>query len=202
MDDRRFVRAEEEPMTSSDTEPTSDEKGSGTSRKRRFSVRQNIVTRQNLWAAAGVCVIAALAALTWFTATAVGDDRDRDRLDEQYLSTARHGVRSLISVNSANADEDVDRILESATGDFRSDFSSRADDFIKVVKQMDVSSEGTVNAAGIESSDEDRAVVLVSATSLVTNGAGAQEEPRVWRLRVHLVNTDGRVLIEKVDYAV
>ncbi|GAC56358.1 hypothetical protein GOHSU_04_02280 [Gordonia hirsuta DSM 44140 = NBRC 16056] len=189
-------------MTSSDTESSTEEKGSGSPQKRRFFTRRNLVTRQSLWAVAGVCVIAVLATLTWFTATSVGDDRDRDRLDEQYLSTARHGVRSLISVNSANADEDVDRILENATGDFRSDFSSRADDFIKVVKQMDVSSEGTVNAAGIESSDEDKAVVLVSATSLVTNGAGAQEEPRVWRLRVHLVHTDDRVLIEKVDYAV
>ena len=42
--------------------------------------------------------------------------------------------------------------------------------------------EVTVNAAAVESMTNDTAVVLVSATSRVTNSAGAKQEPRSWRL--------------------
>ena len=99
-------------------------------------------------------------------------------------------------------DRDVDRILELSTGEFRTDFAARSQDFIEVVQKLKVSTEGTVNAVGLESSNEQKAVAMLSATSLVTNTAGAEAEPRIWRMRVHLINDDGTVLIEKVDFAV
>lgn len=148
-------------------------------------------------------VVVALAVTTGFTANWYLDDRDREHLDSQYVDTARQGVLNVISVSADRADRDVDRILESATGDFRADFASRSKDFIDVVKQMKVTSKGTVNSVGIETSDEHSATLLVSATSLVTNESGATQEPRVWRLRVHLRHQDDdRILIEKVDFAV
>lgn len=147
-------------------------------------------------------VVIALAVATGFTASWYTADRQREQLDDSYRASARQGVLNLISVSPDRADRDVDRILEGATGDFRADFGARSKDFIDVVKQLEVTSKGTVNAVGLESSNEHKAIALVSATSLVTNGAGAEEEPRVWRLRVHLQHSDGTVLIEKVDYAV
>lgn len=147
-------------------------------------------------------VVIALAVATGFTASWYTADRQREQLDDRYRDTARQGVLNLISVSADRADRDVDRILEGATGDFRADFGARSKDFIDVVQQMKVTSKGTVNAVGLESSNEHEATALVSATSLVTNGTGADEEPRVWRLRVHLQHSDGTILIEKVDYAV
>ncbi|WP_169816292.1 hypothetical protein [Nocardia miyunensis] len=52
------------------------------------------------------------------------------------------------------------------------------------MKQAHVSTTGTVSAAGIESISGDDAKVLVAATSRVTDATGANNEPRVWRLRV------------------
>ena len=150
---------------------------------------------------AGVMVVA-LAVTTGFTASWYVNDRSREHLDAQYIDTARQGVLNVISVSADRADRDVDRILASATGDFRADFASRSKDFVEVVKQMKVTSRGTVNSVGIESSDDHEATLLVSATSLVTNGAGAQEDPRVWRLRVKLQHDDDGILIEKVDFAI
>ena len=44
----------------------------------------------------------------------------------------------------------------------------------------------TVTATAVESMTTDQAVVLVAATSRVTNSAGAKQEPRAWRLSVNL----------------
>lgn len=153
-------------------------------------------------AAVAATAIVALVVTTGFTARWYVADRDREQMDSRYVDAARQGVANVISVSADRADRDVDRILENATGDFRADFASRSKDFIEVVKQMKVTSTGTVNAVGIEDSDEHEASLLVSATSLVTNGSGAEQEPRVWRLRVHLLHDDDRILIDKVDFAV
>ncbi|MGO3327298.1 hypothetical protein [Gordonia sp. (in: high G+C Gram-positive bacteria)] len=181
-------------MTADEADPDSIERGE----PRRPDERLGLITGIVVGA-----VVVALAVVTGFTASWYVGDRDRDQLDAQYVDAARRGVLNVISVSADRADSDVDRILEGSTGEFRADFAGRSKDFIDVVKQMKVTSKGTVNAVGIETSDEHAASLLVSATSLVTNGSGAQEEPRVWRLRVHLQHgDDDRILIEKVDFAV
>jgi Mce-associated membrane protein len=69
-----------------------------------------------------------------------------------------------------------------------------------VVEQSKVVTEGTVNAAGIESMAEHSALVLVSATSRVTNSAGAKDEPRQWRLRVTVTEDGGQYKMSKVEF--
>lgn len=135
-------------------------------------------------------------------ALTVRQDRRDDELRGRFLSEAKTAVVNLITVNANSVDTDVNRILESATGNFRSDFAERSQEFVSIVKQLNVSSNGTINEAGIEQVDGDSAKVLVSATSTVSNGSGAVEEPRVWRLRVTMVAQGNDIRVEKVDYAV
>ncbi|MCF8571255.1 hypothetical protein L5G32_13355 [Gordonia sp. HY002] len=190
-------------MTHSDETPTTADEAGPDSPEPDSPAEPDSGTRRGLITGIAIgAVILALAVATGFTASWYVSDRDREQLDAQYVDAARQGVLNVISVSADRADRDVDRILEGSTGEFRADFAGRSKDFIDVVKQMKVTSKGTVNAVGIETSDEHAARLLVSATSLVTNGSGAQEEPRVWRLRVHLQHGDDRILIEKVDFAV
>ena len=58
----------------------------------------------------------------------------------------------------------------------------------------------TVNATAVESMSPDSAVVLVAATSRVTNAAGAKQEPRAWRLSVNLERDGGQVKMSKVEF--
>ena len=51
-----------------------------------------------------------------------------------YVAAARQGVINLTSLDFNNAKEDVQRVLDSATGEFKDDFQRRADDFASVVK--------------------------------------------------------------------
>lgn len=60
--------------------------------------------------------------------------------------------------------------------------------------------EGTVNAAAVESMSGNTALVLVSATSRVTNSSGAKDEPRPWRLRVTVTEEGGQYKMSKVEF--
>jgi Mce-associated membrane protein len=117
-----------------------------------------------------------------------------------FAAGARQGVINMTSLDFKKATEDVQRVLDSSTGEFRDDFQQRAADFTSVVEQSKVVTEGTVNSTAVESMDKDSAVVLVSATSHVTNSAGAKEEPRAWRLRVTVADDAGQMKMSKVEF--
>ncbi|MBP1821783.1 hypothetical protein [Mycobacterium sp. OAE908] len=126
----------------------------------------------------------------------VADDQRR----AEYSAAARQSVVTLMSLDFNKAKEDVQRIIDNSTGQFKDDFKSQADDFVKVAQDSKVITEVTVNATGVESMTDDTAVVLVSASSRVTNSAGAKQEPRSWRLSVNLKREGGQIKMEKVEF--
>ena len=152
--------------------------------------------------AAGVAALLILAllgvsaAMMWHHR---GVQADRQRADE-FTAAARLGVVNMTSLDFNNAKEGVQHILDSSTGEFKADFTARATDFVKVVQESKVVTKGTVNLTAVQSMSKDSAVVLVAATSEVTNSAGAKNDPRAWRLKV-TVSRDGGVLkMAKVEF--
>ena len=65
---------------------------------------------------------------------------------------------------------------------------------------LGIVTEVTVNATAVESMSDDKAEVLVAAASRVTNTAGANQEPRTWRLSVSLEREDGQIKMAKVEF--
>ncbi|HYZ69847.1 MAG TPA: hypothetical protein VE666_18965 [Mycobacterium sp.] len=118
----------------------------------------------------------------------------------EYAAAARQSVVTLMSLDFKKAKDDVQRIIDNSTGQFRDDFKNQAEDFIKVAQDSKVVTEVTVNATAVESMTNDSAVVLVSATSRVTNSAGAKQEPRSWRLAVNLQRDGGQIKMSKVEF--
>jgi Mce-associated membrane protein len=128
------------------------------------------------------------------------DAEDRQQKAAAFIAGAKQGVVNMTSLDFKKAKDDVQRVIDSSTGEFRDDFQQRAADFTKVVEQSKVVTEGTVNAAAVETMDGHSAQVLVSATSRVTNSAGAKDEPRSWRLRVTVTEEDGQYKMSKVEF--
>lgn len=123
-----------------------------------------------------------------------------DQREVEFTEAARQGVVALTSLDFSRAEQDVARVLEHSTGAFRDDFAGRAQDFTSVIQQSQVATAGTVNAAAVESMTEDSAVVLIAATSQVTNSAGAQGEPRAWRLSVTVTREGDTIKMSKVEF--
>jgi Mce-associated membrane protein len=122
------------------------------------------------------------------------------QLRAEYAAAGRQSVVTLMSLDFNKAKDDVQRIIDNSTGQFKDDFKNQAEDFIKVAQDSKVITEVSVNAAAVESMTNDSAVVLVSATSRVTNSAGAKQEPRSWRLSVNLQRDGDQIKMSKVEF--
>ena len=149
--------------------------------------------------AAGL-VILGFAVLSGLMVWQDRDTTERAQRAAKFVAGARQGVVNMTSMDFNRAKEDIQRLLDSSTGEFRNDFQQRAKDFASVVEQSKVATQGTVNAAAIQSMDEHSASVLVAATSRITNSAGAKDEPRVWRLRVIVTEDGGQYKMSKVEF--
>ena len=120
----------------------------------------------------------------------------------EFAAAARQGVVTLTSMDFNNAKEGVQRIADDSTGTFRDDFLKMADDFIKVVEQSKVVSQGSVQAAAVDldTMTDNSAVVLVASTSEITNAAGAKQDPRTYRLIVTIARDGKQLKMSKVEF--
>jgi len=152
-----------------------------------------------LRAVAAAIVVAALTAsgLVLWQHHKMVDERQRA---DQFSAAAREGVLALTSLDFAKAKEDVQRVLDNATGAFKADFQKRAEDFGKIVEDSKVVARGNVYATAVESMTKDSAIVLVAATSEVTGPDGAKDKPRAWRLEVTVTRDGDRLKMSKVEF--
>ena len=117
-----------------------------------------------------------------------------------FIAAAKQEVINLTSLDFKKSKEDVQRILDSGTGEFRDQFQKTAEDFASVVQDTKAVTEGSVAAAAVESMNKDSAVVLVLANERVTNVAGAKDDPRAFRFRVSVVRDGDQLKISKVEF--
>lgn len=150
--------------------------------------------------AAGAAIVIALGAVcAWLGYRAVQFHIIEQR-SSQFLATARQAAINLTTIHANNAEQDVQRILSTATGSFHDDFLKRAPQFVDAVKQAQSNSEGSIAEAGIESSDANQAQVLVAVT-VKTAAAGTPEQPpQGWRMRISLQTVGPDVKVSNVEF--
>jgi Mce-associated membrane protein len=154
---------------------------------------------RGLTIAAAVAICALLGVSGWMAWHHHSVVQERQRAGA-YVAAARQGVINLTSLDFNKAKEDVQRVLDSATGAFKDDFQRRAEDFESVVKDSKAVTEGSVAATAVESMNNDSAVVLVLANERVTNIAGAKDQPRTFRFRVSVVHDGDQLKLSKVEF--
>ena len=152
------------------------------------------------WKAAVIILICAFVGASGYMVWQRHETTERNQRVANFIAGARQGVVNLTSMDFNKAKEDVQRVIDSSTGQFRDDFQARAKDFTTVVEQSKVVTQGTVNAAAVQSMNGDFALVLVAATSHITNAAGAKDEPRNWRLKVTVKNDGGQYKMSNVEF--
>lgn len=152
------------------------------------------------WKAAVIVLICAFIAASGYMMWNRHETVERNQRAANFIAGARQGVVNMTSMDFNKAKEDVQRVIDSSTGQFRDDFQARAKDFTTVVEQSKVVTQGTVNAAAVQSINGDYALVLVAATSHITNAAGAKDEPRNWRLKVTVKDDGGQYRMSNVEF--
>ncbi len=159
-------------------------------------------SRSAIGKAAAILLICSFAALSGLMMWQHHKSTQRQQRAAAFVAGAKRGVINMTTMDFNRAKEDVQRLIDSSAGKFRDDFAQRADDFTASVQRSKVVTEGTVNAAALESMDEHSALVLVSATTRITNPAGAkdQQPPRAVRLKITVTEDGGQYKMSKVEF--
>ncbi|OMC27171.1 hypothetical protein A5739_17830 [Mycobacterium colombiense] len=181
----------------SDETPEDAESEAKAARSRR---RLRLPSWSVAWKAAVIVLICAFVAASGYMMWQRHETVERNQRAANFIAGARQGVVNLTSMDFNKAKEDVQRVIDSSTGQFHDDFQARAKDFTTVVEQSKVVTQGTVNAAAVQTINGDFGLVLVAATSHITNAAGAKDEPRNWRLKVTVKNDGGQYKMSNVEF--
>jgi Mce-associated membrane protein len=164
-----------------------------TSAKQRMSeVRLAIIV--------GLSIVVALSALTgWLGFRTYQADR-AEKQRELFLQVGRQCALNLTTIDWQQADADVQRILDCATGTFYVDFQRRAQLFVQIVKEAQSKTVGTITEAGVVSQSGDEGQVLV-AVKVDSSIAGVPDpKSRAWRMRFTLQKVGGEVKVANVDF--
>jgi len=143
----------------------------------------------------GLVAVVVLAGLTGWLGFRAYKSHQADEQRKLFLEVGRQGALNLTTIDWQEADADVQRILDAATGTFYDDFQTRAQPFVEVVKQAQSKSVGTIAEAGLESESNDGAQVLVAVTVKTSNAGAPDQQPRAWRMRIFVqkVGDDAKV---------
>ena len=115
------------------------------SAKKRIKKRMSNPRRATLL---GLVVIIMLAALVGWFGYRAHQSQQAQTQRSQFIRVARQGALNLTTIDWQRADADVQRILDSATGEFYDDFDKRSKPFVDLVKQAKSATVGTVTEAG------------------------------------------------------
>lgn len=161
----------------------------------RRGTRSPRPTNRRLLVSVGTVLVVALTALTGWLGFGVYQANQAQQQRELFLQVARQAALNLTTIDWQQADTDVQRILDTATGPFYDDFQQRAGAFTEVVKQAQSVSVGSILAAGIESESDNEAQVLVALSMTTSNVGAADQPPRDWKMRISVqrVGNDAKV---------
>ncbi len=143
------------------------------------------------------CLLLAVSGLMVWQDRQAASERHRAA---EFTAAARQSVLAVLSLDFNKADQDVQRIVDSSTGQFRDEFQKAAEEFINATREQKVVSKGDVEAAAVQSMTDDSAEVLVAATSSVTNAGGAKDEPRSWRIYVSVTREGDLIKMSKLEF--
>lgn len=145
-------------------------------------------------------VIAALVAVAGERALAWREHRDRLADETAAVAAAKAEVEGLIDISGSTSEDDMARLLDSATAEFRDELEAQADRLQKALADNEVEATGEAVSSGIAKLDGERATVIVAAVGTVRNKQTKTAEPRNYRLRVDLLRTDGTWLVSGLEF--
>ncbi|KXF55786.1 hypothetical protein AXA44_36760 [Rhodococcus sp. SC4] len=148
-------------------------------------------------------LVAAIGAASAATAMSWGDVHDAERADAlrtSAMEVARDASISLTSIKPDAAQQSIDHILSMSTGEFKDQFAQQAATVLQMVTDSKVDSTGNVVESGLVDVDDTKAQVLTAVTATVRNAQTPDGEQRHFRMRVSLIQDDGRWMISNLEF--
>lgn len=149
-----------------------------------------------------VLVMVVVALLTVAAQQAWSWRQSGERADDERaaVAAATDEVVGLISISGTTSGEDLERLVEGATGSFRADLEEQGDRLKASLAKGKVAATGEVVSAGVAKIDQESATVVVAATGTVRNKGTAGPEPRHYRLLVELAKEGDQWLVSGLEF--
>ncbi len=152
-----------------------------------------------VYAVLGALAVAAVAVLAvlgprWL------EQRSVDARRAEVLQQARQIGVNFTTLDYRTFNEDVQLVLDGATGEFRDAFRAGVEQTRELVTDNKSVSEGEVTEAALVSSDADSAVVLLVVDTEVTNTANPEPTARNYRMRLDLSRVGDRWLAGDLQF--
>ena len=145
-----------------------------------------------------VLLLAALAGAGW-TGWQVRQERAADDDRAQALSVARQAAVAFTSYDARHIDEDLDRVRDMSTGDFRDQFTKALGALTGAIRKAHGVSEGEVTQMGLIRSSDSTAVVIAAVDATITNKETQKPSLRRYRLQITLTLVDDKWLISDIS---
>ncbi len=141
-----------------------------------------------------------LGAAALFGALKLRDYTQRDDARAAALVAARQEALNLTSIDGREIDADLARVLDGATGGFKTDFAQRSKDLKTVLTENQVVAEGKVLEAALVRSDTETATALVVVDSNVKNKAAPDGRSNTYRMQLDLERHGNRWLTSALQF--
>ncbi|HWJ80782.1 MAG TPA: hypothetical protein VNS55_00990 [Nocardioides sp.] len=148
-------------------------------------------------ALAAVVVLGAVAGAGW-TGWQVREERSADDGTAAALSVARQAAVAFTSYDHRHIDEDLERVTDISTGDFREEFTKALGALTGAIRKAHGVSEGEVTQAGVVSSSDRTTVVIAAVDATITNKQTEKPSLRRYRLQITLTLVDGAWLVSDI----
>ena len=142
---------DEDDVDESDSETDEETVESAAPGSRRARWRRRLPSLSATSKVAAIILICAFVGATGYMLWYEHHATERQQRAANFVAGAKQGVVNMTSLDFNRAKDDVQRLLDSSTGEFRDDFQQRAKDFVSVVEQSKVVTQGTINATAVES---------------------------------------------------
>jgi Mce-associated membrane protein len=145
-----------------------------------------------------LCVsLAASGYLLWHHRVVAAERQHR----AEFAAAAREAVVTFMSLDVNNLGEDIQRITDITTGQFKDRFPIIGDQMAKRVQESKMVTTAKVNEVAVESMTANSAIVLVAATGEAKGPEGAQEqEPQFWHIALGLTEDGGTPKISNIEF--
>lgn len=146
----------------------------------------------------GTLVVLSLAALVlaWQLRQANAEEEAR----QDALRYAKQTAVNLTSISFQDLDNDIQQVIDSATGEFEEDFASRSDNLREVLTTNQVVSEGTVLEAALTRADEDTATALLVVDATVRNTENPDGGVNTYRMKLELERQGDQWLTSMLEF--
>jgi Mce-associated membrane protein len=138
---------------------------------------------------------AVLVGLGWVSTSRAEADR------REITDVSTRVVNDFITIGGDNARQRSEDLLAVAAEPFRTELGRFSEVFGKILVEGKVSTDGRIDAVGIERADDDTAVVLVSASTTVRNSEVPDGAKRDFRMLLTLAHQEGSWKVSTVEVA-